>query len=645
MARTLTLRPELLLASLLAAAPAAAQSVSPVATPVSLNFSYQVNSAVLPSSQTVQVAVPTALAASVLSVQYPMGWLTVTPDTGRAPLALTVNVNPTGLAPGSYAGAIVISSSAAGSGTTTVTVTLLITTPPASLAVSSQSTNYTASPASLVFTYITGQTLPAPASSTLEISSTGDTIPFNVAASAGSGSASAAASSSWLKVNSTGQTPSAKTSGVALSGSFVPIVVSLDPVILATLNPGSYTGSVAVAASSSVNGSATIAVSLVVSAGPPTLHATTPIFPNSLVAGPAVNPVITIYGDNFFSTSVVTLQPALASTPPLTLTSTLLSRKVLRAVIPAAQLASPGIWKIAVANPAPANAPGQSPVSTILTVVSATQPLITSVVNAASYLPTATQTGTNPNPAPANATSISPRQIISLFGQNLGPSTPTTASATGSPAAFPATLSGIDVVFQFGAQRIAAPLTMVSANQVNAIVPLEAAAAIGTGATITLTNRSGATAVSTPAFAVTVVEADPGIFTFGGLGKGQAAVLNFDSTTSAYTINSSKDGAARSSTILIYATGMGNLGGALVNGEIATTAVSLASNTTRVEIDGQAAVVSYAGTSPGAVAGVVQINAVVPPTVKTGQAVPITVSIGTAATARRSQAQVTIGVK
>ena len=71
----------------------------------------------------------------------------------------------------------------------------------------------------------------------------------------------------------------------------------------------------------------------------------------------------------------------------------------------------------------------------------------------------------------------------------------------------------------------------------------------------------------------------------------------------------------------------------------------MASPTTRVEIDGQAAVVSYAGTAPGAVAGVVQINAIVPPTVKTGQAIPITASIGTAAAARRSQAQVTIGVK
>ena len=73
----------------------------------------------------------------------------------------------------------------------------------------------------------------------------------------------------------------------------------------------------------------------------------------------------------------------------------------------------------------------------------------------------------------------------------------------------------------------------------------------------------------------------------------------------------------------------------------AGAAVTLADNTVRVDIDGQPAVVSYAGTSPGAVAGLVQINAIVPPTVRAGPAIPLTVSIGSAATSRRSQPGVT----
>jgi len=64
-----------------------------------------------------------------------------------------------------------------------------------------------------------------------------------------------------------------------------------------------------------------------------------------------------------------------------------------------------------------------------------------------------------------------------------------------------------------------------------------------------------------------------------------------------------------------------------------------------VDIDGQPAVVSYAGTSPGAVAGLVQVNAIIPPTVRSGASIPITVSVGSAAAARRSQIGVTLAVK
>ena len=106
-----------------------------------------------------------------------------------------------------------------------------------------------------------------------------------------------------------------------------------------TLTPGSYAGLITVAATSATNGSATVAVNLVVSAGPPTLDPAFPIFPASVIAGPAIDPVITIYGDNFFSTSVVTLQ--LGANPSITLQSTLLSRKVLQATIKAAYLAAP----------------------------------------------------------------------------------------------------------------------------------------------------------------------------------------------------------------------------------------------------------------------------------------------------------------
>ena len=139
------------------------------------------------------------------------------------------------------------------------------------------------------------------------MASNGDIIPFNVTATGSTGSKSSS-STGWLRVNGSGQLANLQTSGVALSGSYVPIYVTLDMATLTTLDPGSYAGSIAIAATSAANGSATVAVNLVVSAGPPTLNASMPIFPASLIAGPVVSPVITIYGDNFFSTSVVTIQ-------------------------------------------------------------------------------------------------------------------------------------------------------------------------------------------------------------------------------------------------------------------------------------------------------------------------------------------------
>src|SRR5689334_21255235 len=99
------------------------------ANPATVTFSYQVNATTLPGSQNVTINAAGAAAASTLSVavvSVPPGWLTVTPDSGRAPLALVVSANPTGLAPGSYSGTITVNTVPAGSNPATVTVTLSV---------------------------------------------------------------------------------------------------------------------------------------------------------------------------------------------------------------------------------------------------------------------------------------------------------------------------------------------------------------------------------------------------------------------------------------------------------------------------------------------------------------------------------------
>lgn len=640
-------------AAFLLANSAAAQA--PTALPTSLTFSYQVGSTSYPAASKVTVSLPASASSTttltVTATSTPPGWLAVTPDSGHAPLALTVIANPTGLTPNSYPGTLTIS--AGGTNFVTVAVTLQVSNPPSQLVVTPDpaTTNFSAAASGsaspvLTFTYTTGDPAVSPLTAVMDVASSGNIIPFNVTAANTTGTGSGGSSSKsavWLRVYQQGQLPNLQTSGVALSGSDMPIYIGLDQATVATLNPGSYGGLVTFAATNAVNGTFTVLVNLVVSAGAPELNAALPVFPASVIAGPAVNPVVTIYGMNFFATSVVTLQQG--TNPPITLPSTLLSAKVMQATINSAYLATPGVWTLAVTNPAPPNNPGQLPATTTFTVLPANAPAVTFIVNAASYLASSAQTGTSPDPVPSGMASVSPREIISIFGQNLGPATAITATPVGNPATYPMTLGGIQVSFRIGAgSPVFAPIIMVSSNQINAVVPFEVAAALANAnpsATATVINNG----TPTLAYPLAVVAENPGMFAFGGLGQGQAAILNYDSNTAAYTINASKNAAPRGSTIVIYATGMGELAAPVLDGTVATAAGLLADQTVRVDINGQPAVVSYAGAAPGAVAGLVQINAIVPPTVSTGAAIPITVSIGDAASSRRSQPGVTVAVK
>jgi uncharacterized protein (TIGR03437 family) len=691
---------------------ASAQTAGPTATPSSLSFSYTVNSTTLPAAATVKITLPAASASLPLVVAAPDNWAAVTPLGGSAPLTLSVSVNPTGLAPGSYVTSIGVDTNPSSHTPASIAVTLTVSNLPPDLVVTSpQSAPYYTPAGSgstspiVTFSYTTGaatNTVPPPATAPacnmeLDVSSNGGIIPFNVTVANVKSTGSSGTSPVWVRVNSSGQFPTTATSGVANTGSYAPLCVTADLPTVQTLNPGSYAGQITIAANNSVNGTWVILVDLIVSAGQPVLNS---IYPNVIVANPAVNPVLTLYGDNFFNTSVVTLQ--LGSGTPVGspgVTTTLLSRTVLQATVsmayftpanegsayPVAQVGPPAVpagipWTVTVNNPATATDPSPQVASEFLYVTDPTLPSISSVVNAASYLSTSvfTGTGTNPNP-PGNPypTTVAPREIISIFGQNLGPSTVTTAipvNGSGNPSPPPlyyqdlltynGTISSVSVsvIFTYtpapvppaavaSPTQVNAPIIMFTSNQINAIVPYEVEQVLQTStqtatmqAIVSTTPVGGLTATAvTPVMTVTVLPEDPGVFTFTGLGQGQAAVLNQD-----YSINGSKNAAARGSTIQIFATGMGELATPPVqpDGMVATsTPVLLGDQTWRVDIGGQPAVVTYAGTSPGSIDGLVQINAIIPPTVGTGSAISIAASIGSPTASHRTQAGATISVK
>jgi len=575
---------------LLALLPAGAlvSHAQPTASPASLSFTYQLNTSTYPSAS-LTATLPKSLGSGyVLTATVnssTTGWLTVTPDTGASPLKMTVSVNPTGLNLGSYSGVITLGTSPV-STTSTVAVNLSISNPPSALTVSPPTplpayyTSAGSGSLGLAFNYTTGSPAVDYAFEEMDVTSNSG-IPFSAVA------ATTTKSSAWLRVSAANQVPNFTTSGVALAGSYVPIYASVDFTVLSTLDVGSYTGTITFT-NNSTGATAVVNVALNISAGAPSINT---IFPTSVVAAPAagrVPPVVTVYGDNFFTTSSVTLTPD-GGVPYPNLPMHLVTRKILQATIDPSYVTTPGSYTIRVANGKTLANPTPQEASIAFIVADPTVPLISSVVNAASYLAKAFQTGSAADPVPATgagSTAASPREIIAIFGQNLGPSTTTQVAATTSlfPNYYPSSIqtgtapntTTYQVVFSFGVDPtcvgggcapvvpVPAPLIMVSSNQINAVVPRPPPAvsipATGLPSWVQVTETADATGfiTATDWFPITALSADPGIFTFGVLGQGQGAVLNYDASAG-YSINSAKNAAAKGSTVSLYATGMGDL--------------------------------------------------------------------------------------
>jgi hypothetical protein len=209
---------------------------------------------------------------------------------------------------------------------------------------------------------------------------------------------------------------------------------------------GPYVGTITFTNNANGAVAAVVSVSLNVSAGPPTISS---IFPSTIAAAPSsgrVPPVITIYGDNFFTNSSVQLTPDGAQPLPA-LSPTLLSRQVMQATLNPSYLTKPASFTLTVANPSTLSDPSPQQYSVSFTVTDGTVPAINSIVNAASYLSSATWKGTpGLDPVPAQtlpgSSAVSPREIIAIFGQSIGPASvfPAQASAT-FPATFPLTVT------------------------------------------------------------------------------------------------------------------------------------------------------------------------------------------------------------
>jgi len=222
-------------------------------------------------------------------------------------------------------------------------------------------------------------------------------------------------------------------------------------------------------------------------------------------------------------------------------------------------------------------------------------PGITAVVSAASF----------------SSSAIVPGELISIFGNSIGPSVPVGLQIDSS-GKVATSLPGLTVRFDGNP----APLLYASAGQINAVVPFSVA---GRSTTLMQVSAPGGAAFTAT---LPVSTAAPAIFVTGAAGQG--AILNGN-----LSVNSAANPAARGSSIAIYATGAGLLNPSVADGTIVSaTNPPLSAAPVSVTIGGQTAVVSYRGAAPGLVAGVVQINAQVPPSVTPGPAVSVAIGVG-----------------
>jgi uncharacterized protein (TIGR03437 family) len=209
------------------------------------------------------------------------------------------------------------------------------------------------------------------------------------------------------------------------------------------------------------------------------------------------------------------------------------------------------------------------------------------------------------------ARAVSPGEIISIFGENLGPDggeDPGANSLTGRP-----TTMASDVAVTVGG--IAAPLFFISSKQINAQLPFEVAGRPN-AAVVVRHKQSASTPVS-----VAIADSNPGLFTYP---TGAAIVVN----QPAQTLNSPANPAPRGTVVTLYGTGTGLVDPPLETGQLAggQGALSGTARGVNATIGGEAAAVAFSGMAPG-FTGLWQLNVWIPVQTTPGPAVPIFINV------------------
>jgi uncharacterized protein (TIGR03437 family) len=547
----------------------------------SLTFNAIVNGA-QPASQTLGVstsATGTAFTASVPSSG--CGWLTVSPVGNLVTNQnLTVSVNQAGYAVNTYSCNITLTS---GGLTQTVPVSMVVS----SSGSGGGSGNVSVSPASLTFTYTQGGE--APGLQGIVVSSSSGSSNVGITTSVTSGS-------SWLSV-----TPTQAATQVTLSVS----------VNVTGLDAGTYSGNIRI----SPNGGTAVNIPVTLTVQSLTVTATPATLTFSYRAGdpaPAAQTVSVAGGTGLTFSASASSSGWLNVTPTTGTTPADLS-----VTVDPASLTTAGQQTGTITVTGTGTATGTATVTVTIN-VTAPLPTISGVTNGASFAPSST---------------ISAGEIITIFGTNIGPSTPVglTLDSNGNVSN---TIGGVQVLVG----GYPSPMIYASGTQVSAVVPYEIASPVFRVSPSVQVKYLGQTSNGVQ---VTQVASVPGLFTANASGTGPGAILNSNNS-----VNSPSNPASKGDTVVIYMTGEGQTNPAGVTGKVTTVNPSGNPLTPQpllpvaVLVDGQPAKVVFYGEAPGIVSGVMQVNVQIPTTAATGN-LSVSVQVGS----NISQTGVTVSVK
>ena len=199
------------------------------------------------------------------------------------------------------------------------------------------------------------------------------------------------------------------------------------------------------------------------------------------------------------------------------------------------------------------------------------------------------------NAASQRTVPLSPGQFVTLYGLSIGPSQPAGLALT-AQGRVSTQLNDTRVLFN----GIPAPLTYVSANQINCIVPY------GTSEPST-TLRVEVAGRTTNSLTLPVQAASPAFFTYNSSGLGGGAFLNQDGS-----VNTAANPAARGSIVVLYANGTGRTSPAQVDGEVTGDKPPRPALPVKVFIADREVELLFAGSTPGVVSGLTQLNVRVP---------------------------------